>query len=234
MIRPMARPVIPPGLSEQTRDQLNQLPIHPERPMVICDVDEVVVHFTSALEHYLLRRELWLDISGFALNGSIRNRSNGLAVANETVAALIDEFFHDHTHELEPIEGAVAAISQLADQAQVVMLTNLPHHARDKRIHNLKNHGLSFPVVTNSGPKGPAISHLAGSTSGTVVFVDDSPNFIKSAREHAPDVHLVHFLQDERFARHAEHFEFVSLRTGNWQVALPHIQSLISNAPSPD
>ena len=34
--------------------------------LVICDVDEVIVHFTRALEAYLAERRLWLDISSFA------------------------------------------------------------------------------------------------------------------------------------------------------------------------
>ncbi len=41
--------------------------------------------------------------------------------------------------------------------ADVIMLTNLPHEAGDDRRANLAGHGLNFPVVTNSGPKGPAI-----------------------------------------------------------------------------
>ena len=49
----------------------------------------------------------------------------------------------------------------LARAADVVLLTNLPHSAGDHRRENLAGHGLNFPVVTNSGPKGPAINDLA-------------------------------------------------------------------------
>ena len=92
----------------------------------------------------------------------------------------------------------------------------------------MADHGLPFPVVTNSGPKGPAISDLlrrAGRKDA--VFIDDSPHFISSAYEHAPEVHLVHFLHDDRFARHIEPLDFVSLRTGSWSEAKPHIMGLI-------
>lgn len=214
-------------IPEFTIRQLSELSVSSDRPLVICDVDEVVVHFTRAFEDYLAKRGMWLDTSSFALNGNIRHKSTGALAASEAIATLIDHFFEQHTAELDAIDGAIEALQELARQSSVVMLTNLPHHARDKRIENLRKHGLEFPVVTNSGPKGPAIRHLADQTSAAVVFVDDSPGFITSARQHAPDVHLVHFLHDERFARNLEHLDFVSLRTGRWDEALPHIKALI-------
>ncbi len=108
------------------------------------------------------------------------------------------------------------------------MLTNLPHAAAEDRRSNLKGHGLSFPVVTNSGPKGPAVKALAGLAQGPAVFIDDSPGFLASAREHAPDVHLIHFLHDDRFARHIEPLDYVSLRTHSWAEVKPHASLLIA------
>lgn len=214
-------------IAEYTIQQLAELTVARHRPLVICDVDEVVVHFTRALEAYLGLREMRLDTSSFALNGNIRRLDTGEPMAEDLVPALIDDFFHQHTAELDAIDGAIAALHELSAHATVVMLTNLPHHARDKRIENLRRHGLDFPVVTNTGPKGPAIRHLADLTHETVVFVDDSPGFIASAWQHAPDVHLIHFLHDDRFARHIEPFDFVSLRAASWSEALPHIKRLI-------
>lgn len=214
-------------IGEFTLRQLSALSVARHRPLVICDVDEVVVHFTRAFEAYLAQRHLRLDTSSFALNGNIRHLATDTPVANEAVGEMIDDFFHQHTAELDAIDGAIAALHDLATASTVVMLTNLPHHARDKRIDNLRKHGLDFPVITNSGPKGPAIRHLADQTRESVVFVDDSPGFIASARQHAPEVHLIHFLHDDRFARHIAPFEFVSLRTASWGEALPHIKRLI-------
>jgi hypothetical protein len=187
----------------------------------------VVVHFTRSFEEFLTERDLYLDTVSFALNGNIRQRSTRVPEPQEVVARLIDDFFAERTADLPAIEGAVEALQILAEEATVVMLTNLPHHARDKRIANLRSHGLSFPLVTNSGPKGPAIRHLADNHGPPIVFIDDSPNFIASSREHAPEVHLLHFLHDKRYARLHQPFDFVSLTTGSWADALPHIQALI-------
>jgi hypothetical protein len=215
-------------ISDFTRRQLATLKIDSTAPLVICDVDEVVVHFTRAFENRLAQDGLYLDPSSFALNGNVRQKANDESVPNDRVMEIVDQFFVDQTEHLEPIDGAVESLLDLATNASVVMLTNLPHHARDKRIRNLQNLGLPFPCITNSGPKGPAISHLAAQTTGPVVFVDDSPGFISSCYEHAGHVHMIHFLHDKRFARHLKPFDFVSLTANSWQQAHPHITQLLA------
>ncbi len=215
-------------MADITRDQIAALRMDPHRPLVICDVDEVVVHFTRDFEDYIAARGLWLDAASFALNGNIRRAGGGASVSPAESAALIERFFADRTLHMQPIDGAIEALLGIAERAAVVMLTNLPHQAGDDRRQNLAGHGLSFPVVTNSGPKGPAIKVLAEMVEAPAVFIDDSPGFIASARQHAPKVHLVHFLHDARFARHVEPFNFVSLRTGSWDEAGPHVLDLVN------
>jgi len=213
-------------ISETTQEQIEDLRFA-SRPLVICDVDEVVVHFTRDFESYLGLHGLWLDPAGFALNGNVRRKADHSPVPNGLVADLIGQFFADRTRHLVPIDGAVEALQAIGALADVVMLTNLPHSSGTDRRANLESHGLSFPVVTNSGPKGPAIAELVRRARAPAVFVDDSPAFIASAYEHAPDVRLVHFLHDARFARHLTPFDYVSLHTGSWQEARPHIIGLV-------
>jgi hypothetical protein len=214
-------------ISEETNSQLAALAIDDKRPLLICDVDEVILHFTSDLEDYLATQQLWLDPASLALNGNIRNKADNKPIEIENVGQLIDDFFATRTRDMQTIPGAVEALNTIKSHASVVLLTNLPHFAGDDRRENLSGHGLDLPVITNSGPKGPAIQRLSQLTSKPIVFVDDSPGFIQSAYEFAPHVHLIHFLQDERFAVHAPHLDFVSLRTNNWKKALPHILALL-------
>jgi len=210
-------------LSDITQGQIDALALTRRDRLVICDVDEVVVHFTRALEVYLGERELWLDTSSFALNGNVRRLVGNDPLPGSEVGKLIDDFFITRTRHLEPIDGAIDSLLTIAKHAEVVLLTNLPHHSGDARRENLRSLGIDFPVITNSGPKGPAIKTLAAMVDGPVVFIDDSPSFIASAYEHVPHARLVHFLHDERFARHLEPVEYVSLRTGSWDEARPHI-----------
>lgn len=215
-------------IHEITRNQLAGLRVPGDRPLIICDVDEVIVHFLRDFEDYLDGHGLWLDLSSLALNGNIRRRAGNGPVTDETVASMIDGFFAERTAHMEPVDGAVEALLDLSRLASIVLLTNLPHSAGDHRRTNMKKLGLPFPVITNSGPKGPAIRQLELQSRGPVVFIDDSPNFIASAYEHAPAVHLVHFLHDERMARHVPPIDYVSLRTGGWHQALPHIQTILA------
>jgi FMN phosphatase YigB (HAD superfamily) len=214
-------------VSDITRLQIEALDIKPNRPLVICDVDEVVVHFTRDFETYLGQYDMWLETTAFALNGMIMSRATGKPILSHDVGPLIEQFFADRTLHLEPIDGAVEALLDIARHAEIVMLTNLPHTSAEHRRQNLKQHGLSFPVVTNSGPKGPAVSLLAAKSPHAAVFIDDSPSFITSARDHASHVHLIHFMHDGRFSRHVKPLEFVSLRTDNWAEAGSHILQLI-------
>ena len=197
------------------------------RPLVICDVDEVVVHFLKGLETFLAERDLWLDPASFALNGNIRRLSDDAPVPTDELGGLLTDFFAVRTRFLEAISGASEALAALAPSADIVMLTNLPDEFRADRIANLAGHGIPYPVVTNSGPKGPAIRTLAAGRQAPVVFIDDNHGYLLSAHEHSPRTHLVHFLQDQRFARHVGHFDCMSLRTDNWTDAGAHLAALI-------
>ena len=207
--------------------QIRALRIVPHRPLVVCDVDEVVMHFLRAFEAFLGENGLWLDPASFALNGNVRACEGNEPVPAAQLGALITRFFTERARKLEPIEGAHAALSSLARRAQVVLLSNIPAAFRDDRLANLAAHGFDYPLVVNKGPKGPAVNTLIERHAETVVFVDDVPGYVTSVAEHCPEVNLVHFLQDQRFARHVGPLECASFRTDNWREAHDHIAGLL-------
>jgi hypothetical protein len=214
-------------ISEETKAQLATLELVANRPLVISDVDEVIVHFTRHLEEFLNARQLWLNPRSLALAGNIIHTETHEIMPPNVVSALIDDFFAQCTRQMQPIEGAIDSLLEISTHANVVMLTNLPHFAGDDRRHNLAELGLPFQVITNSGPKGPALKNLAARTEKPAVFIDDSPMFIQSANVYVPHLNLVHFVQDERFAVHMPHQDFVDLRTQSWAEALPFILDVI-------
>ena len=217
-------------ISETTAHQIAGLHLRPERPLVICDVDEVVVHFTRDFEDFLGGRGLWLDTSIMLFSGNVRDQKTLALLSPEEIEKVVVQFFAERTLDMKTIDGAVESLHSIEKSADVIMLTNLPHDAGDDRRANLAGHGLNFPVVTNSGPKGPAIQKIAAQISAPVVFIDDSPGFIASAFHHAPDVHLIHFLHDERYARLVAPLDFVSLRTATWEEMHPHVLKLIAGS----
>ncbi|MGB0498851.1 MAG: hypothetical protein ACPGID_10975, partial [Rubricella sp.] len=107
--------------------------------------------------------------------------------------------------------------------------TNLPHAARSARIDNLAEHGIAWPVVTNSGGKGPAIAALAARAEAPVVFIDDSPSQIRSAKAHAPAVTPVHFVGCD-FARSViPAAEGVGEGLRDWDAAADAIRTAVFN-----
>jgi hypothetical protein len=214
-------------ISDPTRLQLGALKIDQQRPLLICDVDDVVVDFITCFGTFLHEQEMLLRPTPKSFHGEIVTFDRETYIGEQAAMSLVDEFFATRTHSMTPVAGSVASILEIAKVAEVVFLTNLPHSAGDQRRQNLAGLGLPFPCVTNSGPKGPAIVQLAQMSKGPVVFVDDSPFFISSAFEHAPDVHLVHFLHHEGFAAHAPQLDFVSLRAHSWDDVLPHVLDLV-------
>ena len=215
-------------ISEQTHQQLASLNISSSKPIIICDVDEVVVHFVRDFEHFINTEGLILSHGNPAEFYVLHERATQKKVKPQHANDLINDFFIQRTKNMKPIEGAVESLLSLGESASIVMLTNLPHFAGDDRRSNLATLGLEYPVITNSGPKGPAILNIASRTKAPVVFIDDSQNFIQSAYDHAPHVHLVHFLHDERFSKYVPELDYVSLRADNWQNVKSHTAKLLN------
>ncbi len=213
-----------------TRAQLEQLSVVPDRPLLICDVDEVIVHFVRDFEDYLATHDLRFNVKGFHLTGDSVTTATGGELGIDAILDHIDRFFAERTHMMEAIAGSVEAIRSLEDTAQVVFLTNLPAEAGNARRKNLTGLGLHAPVVTNTGPKGPAIRFLAEKVKAPIAFVDDSPGFIQSSYEYAPHVTTVHFLQDQRFHPHAPDFDFLGLRSDNWSETHAYLRQTLTGA----
>ena len=219
-------------ISREVTDQLDRLDIEPGQPVIICDVDEVIVHFLRGLEDYLDRHGHWLDASSFALNGNIRCVDTNEPAPAHDVSRFILGFFDEHTHALDPIDGAVDGLRELENHAQIVLLTNLPPKYLDARTRNLRDHGMAYPVIANIGAKGPTVRHMIADHGHPVMFLDDSPSNILSVASHTPDVTLVHFLQDQRLSRVVDPMEEAHFRTDNWPEMVTYITTELGAVPA--
>jgi hypothetical protein len=217
-------------ISEPTQKQLQLIKIAPQRPLLICDVDDVIVDFIADFRSFLGPQGFDLKPSPRSFHGEIVDQPRGQFIGEAHTITLIDAFFASCTHAMRPISGAVESLLTIGETATVVLLTNAPHEAGDMRRENMKALGLPFPVVTNSGPKAAAIDLLARQTTKPTAFIDDSPFFISSTRERLPHVPLVHFLHNLDFAKHAPVLDYVSLRTHTWTEARPHLLELLASS----
>lgn len=204
------------------------------RPLLICDCDEVLLHFAGPFASYLdAEHALELNFETFALSGNIRRRSDGGIVEKREVAGLVDSFFADAMEGQPAVEGAADALLALSEHYDVVILTNIRDEYRDRRTAQIKALGMPFPVYANSGPKGPAVTSLLAEFGRTsAAFVDDMPPHHSSVMRDAPHVHRLHMVADPALRALIPAAIDAHARIDIWYEALPYLTGLAHPAAS--
>lgn len=182
-------------IDPETERQIAELS-HDPRPLLVLDVDDVVLHFVRPFPRFLEAAGFELKLGSFRLNGNVIELASGRVAEREEVAALIDDFFNAQAQWQTVTDGAAEALEGFSDAAEIVMLTAMPHRYRDIRRAHLDTLGLHHPLLTTEMAKGPAIARLRGDTPRPVAFVDDQPLNLASAREFVPDIHLFHLMAE--------------------------------------
>ena len=193
------------------------------RPLILCDADEVLIEFARPLQGFLAERGLMLDFASFALTGNIRRERDGVALEKGMVRQLISAYFEAHVDAVMPVEGACEGIRRLSEWADILVLSNVPQHLKHRRSEALRASGLPLEVVSNTGPKGPAVARLIDGGSRPAVFIDDLPLQHASVAEHAPQVHRVHFVADPRLARLVAPAEHCHRRIDRWRECVDYL-----------
>ena len=195
------------------------------KPLIISDVDEVLLLFVAGLEVFIQSQGYWLDLTSYALHGNIKPIGSSDPAPNDTVTELISSFFREAVETLEPVDHASATLASLGEHADILLLSNVPGTAAAGRIRSLKRHGFDFPLIANSGPKGPAVAQIVEGRKAATFFIDDIPHHIKSVAEEAPDVHRIHFVADPRLAALIEPAKDSHDRLDDW----PSVQGWVMN-----
>jgi len=191
---PMTMEAIEASLDAEVLTQLRALPIVPGRPLLAVDADEVLVYLAEHLERYLPTIGFRIRLTQYQLEGSIFPEGSGFPVPFDDCLRLIDRFFEEETLNQVALPGAAEALARLSARAQVVVLTNVPRHARDLRRRNLAALGMDYPMVENAGGKGRALCWMAARAAAPAAFIDDSLKQHESAARRAPKVTRVHFV----------------------------------------
>ena len=189
------------------------LKIHPEKPLVVIDVDEVLGMFMRGFERYVVAQGLEMRIDRFALFQNIYRPGEPRHIDMGHGRQLFDAFFDCDPHTMDVAPGAPEALARLAEHASVIILTNAPASSRAARARWLIENDMPYPLVIGAGPKGRPVAALASRTGGPTAFVDDLLPNLDSVEAEAPAVHRFQSVADERlrpFApsapdRHARH-----------------------------
>lgn len=165
-----------------------------DRPLLVVDVDDVLMEFVRPFTRYLDSHGLELGLSTFRLHGNIADKTTKAAIEDGRTSELIDDFFRAQDQWQEAVADAADTMAALAGNAEIVMLTAMPHRHRAVRRRHLDRMGFPYPLLTTEMPKGPAIRRLRGDTGRPVAFVDDIPHNLVSVRAAVADAHLFHLM----------------------------------------
>lgn len=196
------------------------------RPLIISDCDEVLLHMVGPFRDWLGEQHgIAFDMSGGNFIDAMKRVGSDELVTQEEIWKHLGGFFDSEMYRQYPIDGAVSAIADLAEHADVVVLTNLQDSRQQARSQQLTEHGINLKVYTNQGPKGPALKAILDEYSPSrAVFIDDLAQHHDSVSEIAPHVSRLHLCGEPMIAPHidcAHRAGHAHARIDDWENALP-------------
>jgi len=169
------------------------------RPLIICDVDEVVMEFLDPFDAYLASVDHRLHADSFRLNGNIRRIADGVCATREEIEAFQEAFYATQDQWQTPVLGAREVLAGLKDEADIIFLTAMPPRHETVRRALLDLHGFGYPMLATEEAKGPVAARLIGMRNVPSVFIDDIAYNLHSVRENAPACRLIHIMANKAF-----------------------------------
>ncbi len=196
------------------------------RPLIVSDCDEVLLYMIAPFQDWLSEQHgVDFDLSRGDFAQALTYRATGEPVGQTEIWGLVNRFFDGEMHRQAPVAGAVAAVYELCEHADIVVLTNLMDHRREARVRQLAEHGLDLRVFTNQGPKGPALKAILDEYKPErAVFIDDLAQHHGSVAEVSPHVSRLHLCAEPLIAPHidcAHRAGHAHARIDVWENALP-------------
>lgn len=199
-----------------------------DRPLIVCDVDDVVLHFAAPFDRFLATQGYELLPRSFRLTGNIVAVEGGEALEHDAVRKLIGAMFAAQETWQEPVEAVVETLAGLSDEADIVFLTAMPPLFQDERRRLLDRLSLPFPLIASEAPKGPIMQRLHAGRSHAAVFVDDMAHNLHSVRDHTPDALLLQIMPDSPLHRLAPKPDAPIERARDWGHAAELIRAHIA------
>lgn len=191
------------------------------RPLLICDCDEVLLHMVRHFGVWLGEaHDIEFDPRSWELGRNMRHRATGEPPSREEMMGFLGGFFPSQMHRQTLVPHAREALAALAEQADIVILTNLADDCRGPRIEQLAAFGIAHRVECNQGGKGGPVARLVAEHGDPVtVFVDDLPHHHASVAEHAPRVHRLHMVSEPALAPGVPTAPQAHARIDDWREA---------------
>ena len=198
-----------------------------DRPLLVCDIDEVVLEFLTPFQNFLLAQDKQLRPNSFALHGNIFDLNTKSAVENQKVSSLIEDFFADQLNWQNLLPDVDQVLKTLSEEMDIIFLTAMPPHHFEKRKKLLEGFDLSYPLIATEEAKGPILKTVNSRNDDKVFFIDDMIYNHHSVAEHAPDTHHISIMANQEFKAIAPKLDDYIYDAENWTDVQSHIQSKI-------
>ncbi|MGO8371312.1 hypothetical protein ACC808_23085 [Rhizobium ruizarguesonis] len=196
-----------------------------ERPLIVCDVDDVVLQFIGPFQLFLQSQGHAFLPRSFRLHGNIVSQADGVEIEDQEVSRLIEEFFEAQELWQTPLDRVVETLDRLSEEADILFLTAMQPRFQDQRRRLLDRMGLLFPLLATEQPKGPIVHALHASRSLPVVFIDDMARNLHSVRDHVTDCLLIHLIPNSPVHRFAPAAADDITRASDWTHAAALIEA---------
>jgi len=197
------------------------------RPLLVTDCDEVllhmVVHFGAWLDE---AHDIEFTPDGGDFSRAMRRRSETSHMPFDEMRELLDSFFLNEMHRQTLVPHARESLAEIAQVANIVILTNVGEHCQAHRVKQLGSLGIHYRVVCNQGGKGAPVRRLVDEFSPSVtVFVDDLERHHESVAEHVPESFRLHMIAEPNIARIVAPAPHAHARIDDWRDAKPWIMA---------
>lgn len=206
------------------------------KPLLITDCDEVLLHMVVPFAQWVdEKHNVVFQMEDATFARALKRKECGTPLEAAEVWPLLDEFF---THEMSrqlPIAGALEAMRQIADVADIIILTNVGPEHQQARSDQLAALGIHAPVIGSRGSKGDPVARILAERQPTMaVFVDDLPQHHHSVMEAAPDVWRLHMVGEPMIAGLVKDARHAHARIDDWtQAAAWILARMAENTPAP-
>ncbi|NOZ42685.1 MAG: hypothetical protein GXP02_05910, partial [Alphaproteobacteria bacterium] len=204
-------------------EQLKLLSLDRLRPIIISDADEVILQFAGMLEQYLLSRGMYANFTSYTLEGNIKYCHDNIPVDPALFGEILNDYFDHYVEKMPVAAGAVSHLKNLSALCDIIILSNIPHHFADRRRQKLIALGFPYPMISNSGPKGPLMKAIRALTTEKLIFIDDISHHHRSVARAVPDALRIQYIADRHLDSIEQKSPYCHVRGRNWN----HIEQVI-------
>ncbi len=195
--------------------QLDTIKFNKNKPILICDADEVIFNFMDELIIFLNMKNFSFNWKSYALTGNIFN-DKGYALSTLDVKLLLKNFFSSCTVDMKLMKGAKSSLKKLSLDYNIVILSNIPFEYYDLRKSALEKHKLTYPFIANKGEKGKACFAIYEMFKQKTWFIDDSPYQIDSVKKAVPNINTILYIGNQKLAKLIEIEKCWDYYTNKW------------------